>query len=321
MRSHGTTTGLYHDRLVLAACACQRGWHVVLTPDFDLYEEQVSLENQDIASFHIAPPEPGSLPFGLTELNTYRFRAQPGPERMAQMLVDARHAAAAFGLPPGAGAGAMAAPLAAPAQVVLPQAADAGFKWVRVETGGGVGRGAVVELDGSEVIRGEVGLKQMGGDWVCIRRVKDEDIPCYCGAEAASDARLLGIKFQDLKREERTWRDVANELVEEPFADWNVPGPRTSAWCIRFLNRRSGGPMDHHKWWMHTHSLRSDSWGAAELENCRQIGSVRRSLIWPMLLVPRWPFACCSSLSTTIVIVGLVVAKVRQKGIQGWQEG
>ena len=71
----------------------------------------------------------------------------------------------------------------------------------------------MVELDGSEVIRGEVGLKQMGGDWVCIRRVKDEDIPCYCGAEAASDARLLGIKFQDLKREERTWRDVANELV------------------------------------------------------------------------------------------------------------
>lgn len=29
--------------------------------------------------------------------------------------------------------------------------------------------------------------------------------------------------------------------------------------------------MDHRKWWMHTHSLRSDSWGAAEHESLLKI--------------------------------------------------
>ena len=49
--------------------------------------------------------------------------------------------------------------------------------------------------------------------------------------------------------------------------DWAIPGPRTSEWCVRFLNRRNGGPMDHHRWWIQNHSLKPDSWGVAEHDN------------------------------------------------------
>lgn len=45
------------------------------------------------------------------------------------------------------------------------------------------------------------------------------------------------------------WTSMARcDTKEEAIADWAVPGP--TEWCIRFLNRGNGGPMDpwrHHK--------------------------------------------------------------------------
>ena len=268
---------LYHERKVLASCACQRGWHVVLTPDLDMYEEQISLENSDLQSFHIAPPGDGTFPYGLDRNNTYCFRGAVEAQRMAQLELDARHAAAAFVYPPGAG-------LAVPPVQPLPAhqgpavaVVDAGERWVRVETSGLEVRGSLVELDGTEVLRGEVGLKQKDGVCFTIRKVQEAAVAEFRGAEASADARLLGIKFQGLRRQERTWRDVSNELVQEDFSDWSIPGPRTSAWCVRFLNRRNGGPMDHHRWWMNNHNLRSDSWGATEHETlCKVIDKLGR---------------------------------------------
>ena len=32
---------LYHERYVMAACSCGRGWHVIMTPDHDVYAEQI----------------------------------------------------------------------------------------------------------------------------------------------------------------------------------------------------------------------------------------------------------------------------------------
>ena len=180
------------------------------------------------------------------------------------MLKDARHAAAAFLLPPGAGAVAAAPVAPQPAPV-----AGVDEKWARIESAGENLCGALVELDGSEVLQGDVGLKLVDGKWIAIRRMKQSDIADFCGAEASADARLLGIKFQGIRREERTWRDVSDELVEETFQDWGVPGPRTAAWCVRLSNRRNRGSMDHDRLWIH--GLRSDSWGATEHETLSKI--------------------------------------------------
>lgn len=263
---------LYHERRVMASCACQRGWHVVLTPDLDLYEEQFSLENTDISAFHIAPPGDGTFPYGLGAHNTYQFRGVPDPQLMAQLELDARHAAAAFQYPPGAGAGLPPVAAALPARLDPPAAPDG--RWVRIESVGVDLRGSIVELDGTELLRGEVGLKQKDGAWFAM---PEDCISGYKGSEAAGDARLLGIKFQGIQRQERTWRDVSQEVVEEEFKDWGVPGPRAASWCVRFLNRRNGGPMDHHRWWMNNHNLRSDSWGATEHETlCKVIDKLAR---------------------------------------------
>ena len=266
---------LWHERHVLARCSCGQGWHIIYTPDGDVYPEQISLENSDIAGFRIGVD--GNLPYGLDATNTYRIRGLPPEPEMAQIRLDAQHAAAAMGAIPGVAQ--VAAPAGAP---VMGQAVvgggDAqsrvqgdGHKWIVVETEGNRRRGDEVTLDGSEIIRGSVCLKCQDQSWFAIRRLKMEDVVKYPGREASADARLMSVTFQELSRNERIWRDVAKDVHEEPFDDWGVPGPRTTRWCVQFLNRRNGGPVDHHRWWMSNLGLQSDSWGVAEHENLMKI--------------------------------------------------
>lgn len=114
-------------------------------------------------------------------------------------------------------------------------------------------------------------MKCQDQSWFAIRRLKMEDVVKYPGREASADACLMSVTFQELSRNERIWRDVAKDVHEEPFDDWGVPGPRTTRWCVQFLNRRNGGPVDHHRWWMSNLGLQSDSWGVAEHENLMKI--------------------------------------------------
>ena len=128
-------------------------------------------------------------------------------------------------------------------------------------------RGEVVGLVGDEILQGDIGLKPGGGKFFAIRKMKRSDLTLYTGKEAAADARLLGISFQGVARSERQWRDLSREIRQEEFSDWVVPGPRTATWCVQFINRKNGGPTDHHKWWSQAHGLKPDSWGMAEHDN------------------------------------------------------
>ena len=78
---------LWHERYILARCACGQGYHIVLTPDRDIYPEQISLENSDLSGFRIAVGN--ALPFGLDHTNTYRIRNLPIGAEMDQFRMDA----------------------------------------------------------------------------------------------------------------------------------------------------------------------------------------------------------------------------------------
>ena len=238
----------------------------MLTPDFETYAEQISLENTDLAGYRVGAG--GQLPAGVTPANSYQFRQMPDAAMMAQLRRDAQHAAAAMAVILGGG-GMGAAPVVPVQAAVAPVGADE--VWVRVETSGDQLRGTEVVLDGSEVVHGDIAIKFENGKGYAIRRMARSTVEKYKGLEAAADARLLSMNFQGVDRAERQWRDVSKEIHEEKFTDWAVPGPRTTEWCVRFLNRRNGGPSDHHRWWMQNHSLKSDAWGVAEHENLMKI--------------------------------------------------
>lgn len=111
-------------------------------------------------------------------------------------------------------------------------------------------------LNGSGVWPGQCGWRNLDcchGYWVS-----------YAGG--ISDTRILGMSTNAGKRRKLQWRELCMKAQEENFSDWPVPGPRTVRWCLDFLNRRGGGPLDHHKWWVSTHRLTDDLWGVAEHE-------------------------------------------------------
>ena len=86
----------------------------------------------------------------------------------------------------------------------------------------------------------------------------------FAGAEAAGDARLLPVDTGAGGRVVKLWRGVAAAVMEAAFADFPVPGPRTVAWCVKYLNRKAVGPREHHKWWRTTNRLWPDMWGVTE---------------------------------------------------------
>ncbi|CAK0852914.1 unnamed protein product [Prorocentrum cordatum] len=45
------------------------------------------------------------------------------------------------------------------------------------------------------------------------------------------------------------------------FPDWAIEGPRTTLWRCRWIDRRGGGPLDHHRFFVVVHRLHKDSWG------------------------------------------------------------
>ena len=98
--------GLWHERLIL-------GWvsgseYIVMTPDGDVFIEQLDSANADLSGIRFSPSS-GGLPAGLTGAPLYRFAAQPaGAELTALLNEGASHArverqARGLAQPPGAG--------------------------------------------------------------------------------------------------------------------------------------------------------------------------------------------------------------------------
>ena len=67
--------------------------------------------------------------------------------------------------------------------------------------------------------------------------------------EPEGDACVLSVEvLGDGRRKTGPWRDLVERLVKVEYPDWAVAGPRTLGWVCSFINRRGGGPMDHHQW-------------------------------------------------------------------------
>ena len=55
------------------------------------------------------------------------------------------------------------------------------------------------------------------------------------------DERVLTLEFRANGHRLRfPWRDVVEQLSEEPYVDWPLQGPRTTLLCCNFHNRRGG---------------------------------------------------------------------------------
>lgn len=138
--------------------------------------------------------------------------------------------------------------------------------WVALESRGAFVHGDPVAVVKTDIVKEDRALVRPEGSRVFlgVARVKLTELVEFKGFEAAGDARLLALSTVGKVRVRRQWRDVAAEFREVSFGDFAVPGPRTVRWCAEFLNRRGGGPRDHHKWWKMVNKLYDDMWGVVE---------------------------------------------------------
>jgi len=55
------------------------------------------------------------------------------------------------------------------------------------------------------------------------------------------------------------------DVVREDFTnDWDLPGPRSTLWCLEFVNQEGLGLDGHHERFRSTCKLESSSWGVSE---------------------------------------------------------
>ena len=147
----------------------------------------------------------------------------------------------------------------------MPPAAGAS-SWLAVETKAGYRRGDVVPLSPLAVVQGTRALQQHGAspDGLMLALVQAGKEIEFAGAEAIGDARLMKTTTIGAQRVKVIFRVAVESVQEVAFTDFPVPGPRTMMWCLKFINRRNGGAIDWHRFWEHTHGLKSEFWGVAE---------------------------------------------------------
>ncbi len=118
----------WHARILLALIHAD-DW-IILTPDGDIYAEQISGGNPDLIAWR--PMElDGSLPIGIVVGQVYGFRNLPDAAAMARLTAEGqRHAAqerARRGLGPAGVVGQVAAHGVGDGGVVVPPLAGGGF--------------------------------------------------------------------------------------------------------------------------------------------------------------------------------------------------
>lgn len=258
---------------------------VVATPDADIYEEDLGGTSVDVQAVRYAGVGRAAFPgAAATDLRRRQARGSardgaPRPRRSLSrcdrlpLLGPAWSFEEAGGrwrrlttrLPMSSGSPPKGiARTAAPLRTVSHggrSMAISGSRWSR----DGVRRGEAVAVASLAEVRGDRGLVDRGsGRPLAAALVRPEEVEEFKGREAGSDARLTPLVVIGTTREKKQWREAVQAFGAVELGDFAVPGPRTTAWCCSFLDRHSGGPRDHHRWWKANLKLHDDMWGVAE---------------------------------------------------------
>ena len=116
-----------------------------------------------------------------------------------------------------------------------------------------------------------------------------------------NDCRVLLLAFlpfgaNRVRRKIRVWREIVELLTETSTDNWPVAGFCTLSWCVRFLDRRLGGPLDWHGFWRSTLKL-----GEARLRS-----RVSRTRLAPVGKGPGVHICSCACLEDVVRQVQMV---------------
>lgn len=256
---------LLHERYVLEHY--QNDTYAIVTPDRDVYLEDLTVLNSDIRSMMIRPG-PGILPGGVTAAEVYALPVftindMAGFRDEARRLIDLQRGAAPAA-PPAAGAAAAAA---APAVTAFDP--EAGFpsgelKWLAAECLGGYCYGQEVAAVTQPLVKGSKHVQDLpGGLRIFAECVAGEDYFAFRQRPSLNDHRILPIQLNPMGTPERSLQDVA-QLCKESKVKWSLTGPRIARWCVAYLAVENLGFEGHHERLRTVTKADASSWGIQE---------------------------------------------------------
>ena len=255
--NYGERPTTWHMRVLLAHTS-QDNW-VVLTPDHDIYEEQMSGDNPDLTGFHHCGAN-GSLPARINPGNVYAFspltpQALRGYMVQGQAEAD-RIIASALQVPGRADAGGVSQGGAAEATVpVAPQhpILEGNDTWVAAEDGIRLKKGDVLAVDPSplpagHVVLGDKGVIPEGAGFLLIRKVAAGDVPKY----QIGDIRVLPVSFdaQGVRRKEFTI--AVGQMDDDPpvGGGLQLAGPSSALKLLKDMRDQQFTPSTFHEHWV-----------------------------------------------------------------------
>lgn len=252
-----------HERAILQHLSGDE--YAVLTPDGDVYIEEMAVTNSDLRSFRLRPA-PGVLPPGVLAAQVYGLPVftpadMAGYRAEAQRVVAAELAAR--------GGGAVIAQAAVPAvagmaPVVGPNRVAGVLQWLAAETRGGYSFGDPVPGVAAAAAEHARSVHTLhDGVEIFVQCVDGGRVQDFLGTPALSDHRILAVKLNPVGTPERSLGDIAAACKEVPVK-WSLPGPRTSKWCVTYLSIEALGFEAHHERMRTLCRLEPNSWGVQE---------------------------------------------------------
>ncbi|CAE7219985.1 ANK1 [Symbiodinium sp. CCMP2592] len=252
--NYGEVPPCVHARLVGAHV--HNDVFVIVTPDWDIYEEQLSRVG---CSDSCADNPAHVYTFGaLTAIEYQRL--------MHQASLYAAGLRAGLGLPAHPGAPAAAAP-AAPVQAVAPVNPTV---WVALESRGGTRAGSVVVQAGQPLPAGVVQqgdraiLDLGGGQQLCLKQIDAGLV----GSMDAEDLRVLPLRFDPQGQRRAEFADMVALMkqVDMPGGKLQLDGPPSGLEVMKSMVMRGLTPVTDHEHWVRTHELAKGDRSVYEME-------------------------------------------------------
>ena len=258
---------LYHERLVAEHVTGEQ--YIVITPDEDIYMEELSLLNSDLRSLRVKPSD-AVLPGGVGIAEVYPLPAW-GANDLARLREAARlegERERRVGVAP-APVPAPVAPAGVAAPASDPREDDLSFpagtlRWLAAEAFEGVKYGQEISGVGSPLVKGSKAIHTLaGGKVIFIECVDGGELQTFLNKPSRCDPRVLPLEFNAMQQPERSLKDLASQCVERKMM-WSLAGPRTARWCVAYLAIENLGFEGHHERLRQVSRADASSWGIQE---------------------------------------------------------
>jgi len=261
----------WHARLILASVGGDGflvDYYIVLTPDMDIFAEDLGTANPDTAAVRDRPAD-RTIPYGVPIAQVYDFAALPNQAELRQLTEEAEGRAIAararLGVPvrgvaqPRGGAvlpvaapaaSATAAAPGAPAAVGCLPPGEGPGQWV-FPPGGGAHPPAAAPAHGGVPSGGVAALQAaaLGGNVGAAPLAPAPPVPAVPGGSPTDDVRVLSVLYDSTGERFRNFADSIQYLEVIKWSDTPVKGPSTVLWCCRFMKINGGSPCSWHSRW------------------------------------------------------------------------